>query len=180
MAGGWSGVFMHISLMYRLCVYHIVIHSYFYAQSHQAAPLIHLWPRNRPFHGWPQVVLDPSRRGKAAQWWWRRWSLSKAPEHQLLARAPWSSRVRDNTQFPFFKELLKHHWCHFEQLLMKSLNVLRRFCDWRRGALLFWRHCSRAEGAIQAARCLQRPPGPAAAPSSRRGRGGEWLWLWWG
>lgn len=150
----------------------------FNVQSHQAALSIHLWPQNRHFHGWPQVALDLRRRGKEAQWWWRRWSRSKAPEHQLLPQVLWSSRVSENHS-SHLKQLLENLWCNFVQP-PKSLNVLCRFCDWRRGALLFWCLRFRAEGRFQAACCLQRSPSPTAAPSSRRGRGGQWLWLWWG
>lgn len=59
---------MHASLMYQQCDYHIVIHAYFYDQSHKAVLVIHLWPPNHPFHGWPQVALEQRRQGKEAQW----------------------------------------------------------------------------------------------------------------
>lgn len=54
----------------------------------------HLWPLNHQLCVWPQVGLALKRQDRAAQWWWRRWCLSRAPGLSPPHRPRWPSRVR--------------------------------------------------------------------------------------
>lgn len=58
-----------------------------YQHGHKPLPVIHEWPQNHHCHAWPQAGLVMRMLVRAAQWWWRRWYLSRAPGH--IQHQPW-------------------------------------------------------------------------------------------
>lgn len=151
--GAWSGVIMHDSLLCYSCLY-------FQERSHGAVLVTHPWPLNHQLCAWPQAGLHLKRQGKAAQWLWKRWCLSRVPD---LSRP---SRVRDGEgvnicSCPTIKYQTLYSMptgCNLGSQLI-DCGCMSNGRRWR--SLHLWRSSSWAEtascskGGQEAARCLR-------------------------